>query len=69
MAFDPNTVAVPETPENLAKYREGRFALITRMDGTTFIGKVLAVDPGQPGGVMLVRAEDANAGKDASGRA
>lgn len=61
MAFDPNTVAVPETAENLSRYRVGFFVNVTRLDGTTFIGKVLAVDRGQPGGVMLVKCEDANA--------
>lgn len=64
MGFDPNTVAVPETPENIARYQVGGFVPVTRMDGTTFIGKVLAVHLGKPGGVMLVTCEDANAKRE-----
>ena len=58
MQFDPNAFPVAETPANLITYAKGN--LVNVPQGTTCIlasGRVVAVDLGKPGGIMLVKVE------------
>lgn len=64
MTFDPNTFPVAETADNRVRYAEGNRVVIP--DGTTCLikyGRVTRLNPGKPGGVMLVTVE-ADDGKD-----
>ena len=57
----PYTFPVPETPANLAAYTVGNVTRITERGGDTYNARVVAVDLGKPGGLMLIKVEKSDA--------